>query len=179
MRSRFWSSKFRDLTGLRFGRLTVVKRGPNRGQAIRWWCRCDCGAGTLVLASGLTRTRDGRKSCGCSRLKHGHARNGREHPLYGVWQTMIKRCENGRAINYPHYGGRGIRVCERWRHDFAAFLKDVGERPTPQHSLDRINNDGHYEPGNVRWATRREQALNSSPRRRTRTGLFARHAGVA
>jgi hypothetical protein len=86
------------------------------------------------------------------------------HDLYGIWRGMIERCENPKRKDYPRYGGRGIRVCERWRHSFPAFLEDMGERPSPQHSLDRYSdNDGNYEPGNVRWATGCQQQCNRQP----------------
>ncbi len=81
-------------------------------------------------------------------------------PEYAAWKNVIYRCTNKEFSLYPQYGGRGIRICHRWLNSFDHFLQDVGPRPSHKHSLDRINNEGHYEPGNVRWATRREQALN-------------------
>jgi lambda repressor-like predicted transcriptional regulator len=94
-------------------------------------------------------------------LKHGHAsRSNGFHPLYHTWGAMKARCYRRTATNYEGYGGRGVRICERWRTDFAAFLEDVGERPTSRHSLERKDNEGDYEPGNVRWATATEQARN-------------------
>lgn len=96
------------------------------------------------------------------RIKHGMAigEHGNRHPLYAIWARMIRRCENPREAHYACYGGRGIRVCERWRKNVAAFLEDMGPRPSPAHSLDRIDVNGHYEPGNCRWATMREQQRN-------------------
>lgn len=82
------------------------------------------------------------------------------HPLYRRWLSMKTRCYNPRAPKYRDYGARGIRVCKRWQNDFAAFLADVGEAPSPKHTLERVNNDGHYEPRNVRWATPSEQGRN-------------------
>lgn len=82
-------------------------------------------------------------------------------PLYKVWQAMIGRCHNPRNKKYRHYGGRGIEVCRRWRESFPAFKADIGQRPSPRHSIDRKDNDGHYEPSNVRWATPAEQNRNS------------------
>lgn len=92
---------------------------------------------------------------------HGASRT----PEYRVWTGVIKRCENPRMESYPRYGGRGIRVCPAWRVSFIAFLRDMGPRPSPKHSLDRINNDGNYEPGNCRWATPEEQMRNTSDNR--------------
>lgn len=91
---------------------------------------------------------------------HGYAPANRPlHPLYGVWSDMKRRCYNSKRSDYARYGGKGIKVCERWRRSFAAFLADMGERP-PGHSLERIDSTGDYEPGNVRWATATEQARN-------------------
>ncbi len=88
------------------------------------------------------------------------------HPLeYVNWVRMKHRCENHTNDSYAHYGGRGITVCARWQDDFLAFLADMGTRPTKAHSLDRIDVNGHYEPGNVRWATAKEQAQNKRPTR--------------
>lgn len=80
--------------------------------------------------------------------------------IYYIWQTMIQRCENPKAANYKRYGGRGILVCPRWHDSFLAFVEDVGDRPSLDHTIDRIDNDGNYEPGNVRWATKLQQAAN-------------------
>jgi len=85
----------------------------------------------------------------------------RNHPLYDLWRAMVDRCHNPRAHGFKNYGGRGIVVCSRWRESFDDFVSDVGERPSRKHSLDRKDNDGNYEPGNVRWATRSEQARNT------------------
>lgn len=86
---------------------------------------------------------------------------GTVHPLYSTWRGMIRRCHDPRTSAFDGYGGRGIRVCDRWRHSFETFLSDVGPRPSPKHSIDRFpDNDGNYEPGNVRWATPKEQSNN-------------------
>lgn len=92
---------------------------------------------------------------------HGHAARASRSSEYEIWKSIIQRCTNKNAKAYPDYGGRGICICDSWRNSFEAFLADVGPRPSPGHSLDRENNDGNYEPGNVRWATRTEQNRNS------------------
>ena len=142
--------------GTKFGRWTVIGDGGKQG---RFLCRCECGT-TRVVRAGHLRHGSSR-SCGCARVGpvvHGHARKGDEHPLYGTWKAMHERCRK-----HLNYAGRGITVCERWA-SFAVFLADIGERP-PGTSLDRIDNDGDYEPGNVRWATPVEQAANRRPRK--------------
>ena len=164
-----------DLTGQVFGRLTVVERTKRNGR-LAWLCRCVCGVAKTVAGHYL---RNGRtRSCGCFRsdfaaanhLSHGgrlhHRGPGARHNAeYGAWLAMKARCARVRLRDYPNYGGRGITVCERWRHDFAAFLADMGPRPTPDHSVDRRDNDGNYEPGNCRWATRVEQGRNKRSNR--------------
>jgi hypothetical protein len=97
--------------------------------------------------------------------RHGHCCTARRPPVYTSWRNMIQRCTNPRDLQFRNYGGRGIRVCEAWRLDFVAFLRDMGARP-PGTSLDRIDNEGNYEPGNCRWATRQEQQANKRNTRR-------------
>lgn len=152
-----------DLTGQTFGKLTVIGRDESRkGVEARWRCACICGGSTTTTGSNLRRGRT--TSCGCAvadfnrrtRTTHGARRT----PEYEIWCSMIKRCENPNHHAYSRYGGRGISVHPEWRADFAAFLRDVGSRPSPDLSLDRIDNDGNYEPGNVRWATAKQQANN-------------------
>jgi hypothetical protein len=98
-------------------------------------------------------------------IEHGEATKGSESVEYRTWARMKNRCTNPNHTAYPHYGGRGIAVCDRWMGSFEDFLEDMGRRPTPQHSIDRIDNDGDYEPGNCRWATKTEQSSNYSRNR--------------
>lgn len=146
--------------GMRFSFLVAVKHlGLNRGL---WECRCDCGNVVQVTGSYLVKGRN--KSCGCkkhelcreSSTKHGM----RQFAEYAIWCGMIKRCENVKDRCFDIYGGRGIKVCDAWRQDFKAFFDHIGPRPSPKHSVDRIDNDRGYEPGNVRWATPQEQRRN-------------------
>ena len=124
-----------------------------------WLCQCDCGKEVIVRGASLTT--GNTKSCGClttaNAVTHGKSRTDE----YKAWGTMLQRCTNPRATGFDRWGGRGITVCERWRRSFENFLVDLGPKPSPQHSIDRINNDGNYEPGNCRWATKQEQIWNS------------------
>jgi hypothetical protein len=171
------STKRIDVVGLRFGRLEVIDdANPSSGRR-RVKCRCDCGNEAVVDPRLL---RNGRtKSCGClqkekvaitarSMTKHGMTKS----PEYNSWTKMKRRCLSPADAKYPLYGGRGIGVCERWLHDFEAFFADVGERPSSTHSLDRIDVNGNYEPGNCRWATPSEQSRNKQKHR------LVRHEGV-
>lgn len=146
-----------NIVGQKFGTVTVMQLIGERG---RWLCRCDCGNELQASSSWLSRI----KSCGCERAPATIARNFRHGahgtPEYKCWQGMLKRCFNPADRNYHLYGGRGITVCAEWRTDFPAFFAHVGQKPTSKHTIDRKNSDGNYEPGNVRWATRKEQARN-------------------
>lgn len=152
--------KFYDLTGQRFGRLTVSRRDANSGNQPKWLCRCDCGGERIVFGVNL---RFGRtNSCGCIVVENNKAMStGRQEYMraYRIWGGMKQRCLNSSHHAYPDYGGRGIGVCQRWAADFGAFLEDMGDAPAGL-TLDRIDNDRGYEPGNCRWATRKEQCRN-------------------
>lgn len=152
-----------DLTGKIFGQLVVIERAPVRDGILRWRCRCEaCGAQTDVRSGNLRRVGK-TKTCGCLRERHGASGT----PMYNAWCMMRERCSSPNNCQYQHYGGRGISVCERWG-SFAAFVEDMGPRPKG-HSIDRIDNDGDYEPGNCRWSTSKEQANN---RRSNRCVVF-------
>jgi hypothetical protein len=145
-----------------FGRWTLLALSSRRVSPPYWTSRCSCGVVREVkqahLKSGASR------SCGCLSREmagdqfrtHGESKI----PEYWVWCAMLRRCYNKNSTSYKYYGGRGISVCARWRKSYQKFMEDVGRRPSQKHTLDRINNDGNYEPGNVRWATSAEQALN-------------------
>jgi hypothetical protein len=160
--------KFADITGKSFGRLTAMWIAGRTGKTqteICWFCLCQCGKFSICRASVLKK--GAIKSCGCYRREmnttHGLTRRSgsdslRHSPEYGAWRSMFIRCR----ISNQNYGGRGITVCERWKgkEGILNFLSDMGIRPSSHHSIDRINNDGNYEPSNCRWATPKQQATN-------------------
>ena len=182
--------KCNDLTGQRFGMLLVQTRAENSvlGKA-RWNCVCDCGKESIAVGVNL---RNGHTiSCGCFRsiatkmneTRHGHTVGRTTTPTYRSWVNMIQRCTNPKVKAHMYYGERGISYCERWSQ-FDNFLADMGECPAGM-SIDRINNDGNYEPSNCRWATKEEQASNKRNNRfvehdgkRMTIAQWSRHLGI-
>lgn len=142
----------------------VTKRSPFGKRIVH--CRCDCGTELDIVAANL---RSGNTTnCGCVRSKkmteknwkHGEATRGAQSAEYLTWERLIGRCENPKLPGFEHYGGRGIKVCPQWRISFDTFLQDMGRKPDPTYSIDRIDVNGDYEPGNCRWATNTQQARN-------------------
>ena len=155
--------RFIDLRGQRFGRIVVVafhSKIPN--EPTKWFCKCACGNEAIITTKGLRE--QGTKSCGClqkeatrkSHIKHGMSKT----PIWNIWVSMIQRCFDKNCKLYPYYGGRGITVSNAWKSNFMNFYHDMGERPSRRYTLERKNNDGNYEAGNVIWATREDQMNN-------------------
>lgn len=156
-----------DLSGLVFGRLTVISLSHKKNGKPYWSCKCLCGKDVTARGDSLKIGRI--KSCGCyireikktSTRKHGLYKT----PEYKAWSGIKDRCFNPKNEEYHNYGGRGITVCKEWIESFSCFYQHVGKKPTPDHSIDRINNDGNYEPGNCKWSTYPEQQRNRSNNR--------------
>jgi hypothetical protein len=160
-----------DLRGCRFDRLLVVERVlQERGSATYgiWDCQCDCGNHIKVLTRDLKAGKS--KSCGCLRKEmattHGKSRSS----TYRIWAGMLQRCINQSNTGYVDYGGRGIMVCDAWKDSFEKFYEDMGPRPSPKHSIDRIDVNGNYSKDNCRWATQTEQRRNMRNTLKVNTG---------
>lgn len=160
------NNNIKNLTGKRFNRFTVLSFHGMRNNSSLWTCQCDCGNIKNIL--GYTLTNSTSKSCGClhkevaaSRKKHGKCFS-RE---YNIWVGMKQRCYNPLSSGFKDYGGRGVRVCDEWKHDFNVFISDMGLPPSHTHQLDRINNNLDYSPSNCKWSTRKQQMRNTSRNR--------------
>lgn len=157
--------KLIDLTDRVFERLTVLSRAPSKGRRTAWNCVCKCGNSKVSCSQELLTGDCG--SCGClqrDRTSAASKTHGLSHKCreYNSWQNMLRRCKTSTHPDYPCYGGRGISVCERWDSPagFINFLSDMGRSPGRGYSVDRLNVNGNYEPGNVRWATQKQQMQN-------------------
>ena len=153
--------RLQDLAGKRFHKLVAIERaGFREGTKCRktlWRCRCDCG--NEAIAAQVDLVHGATKSCGCIIGQHKRTHGGTGTVEFRIWDSMRRRCSDPEHPSYADYGGRGIKVCERWQ-DFAAFRDDMGPRPSPDHQIDRRDNDGNYEPSNCRWVTPVVQSNN-------------------
>lgn len=157
-----------DLVGEKVGFLEVISQQPSRASGKQkrpmWLCRCECGRYVEKFGEVLRRNKNNDFSCGCKwgeNISKSKNRHGLSHSSeHNVWMLIKGRCNNINNKAYKNYGGRGIKICDRWLYSFEAFIEDMGMRPSNKHSIDRINNNGHYEPSNCRWTTKKEQNNN-------------------
>ncbi len=172
----------KELSNMKFGRLTAISQVDEkreRGDCIRWLCKCDCGNELIVGSAHLNSGHS--KSCGCLRrdktikrsTKHGNNQIGKISSEYISWIAAHTRCFNSKSTGYDNYGGRGITMCDRWKNSFENFLLDMGQKPTPKHTLERDNVNGDYEPSNCIWATKLEQGAN------TRKNVYFEYKGLS
>lgn len=164
---------FIDLTGQKFGRLTVIKRGENIDNHAGWICQCECG--NIVNVNGKYLREGKTTSCGCYHnelLRERSLTHGKTHTrLYRIWANIISRCCNSNVDCYEYYGGRGISICDEWKNNFENFYEwSINNGYNEQLTIDRINNDGNYEPSNCRWVTMKEQCKNRRKRRTKENG---------
>ncbi len=159
-------TRYVDLSGKRFGKVLVLtKNGCNKKGEALWLCRCACGNSTVKTKKGLEKAIN--PNCGCVGYKHGESYS----KELQAWNNIKERCYNPLSVSYPHYGAKGITVCQRWFDSYDNFLADMGRSPSGEHSVDRINNNEGYSPLNCRWATRKEQARNR------RNNIFVEFSG--
>lgn len=164
-----------NMQGMKCGRWTVIEQAATKSNKVYWLCECDCGTIREVVGKDM---RSGKStSCGCisaekksiANFVHGYT-TGKISLTYKTWASMKERCTNPNSRVYSYYGGRGITICERWINSFVDFVDDMGDRPSKDYSLDRINVNGNYEPSNCRWATNSEQRINTR-QRKSKSGI--------